>query len=99
LGASYYLPAILADEMAAAIGVSRTWVFGAFSASLLLSAALGPAVGRMMKGKPRLWAAGDRAVRSSLRTDVLDASYERKAVMIENPELRARRSRGPSSRG
>jgi MFS family permease len=45
---SYYLPAILADDMAAAVGVSRTWVFGAFSASLLLSAVLGPAVGRMI---------------------------------------------------
>ena len=43
---SYYLPAILADDMAAAAGVSRTWVFGAFSASLLLSAFLGPVVGR-----------------------------------------------------
>src|SRR5437588_9038008 len=43
---SYYLPAILADPIAADIGVARTWVFGAFSASLLVSAALGPAVGR-----------------------------------------------------
>jgi MFS family permease len=32
--------------MAAAAGVSRTFVFGAFSAALLLSAVLGPAVGR-----------------------------------------------------
>src|SRR5262245_48202951 len=40
---SYYLPAILADDIAADIGVSRAWVFGAFSASLLLSAFLGPA--------------------------------------------------------
>jgi MFS family permease len=43
---SYYLPAILADPMAADLGVSRAVVFGAFSASLLISAALGPAVGR-----------------------------------------------------
>jgi predicted MFS family arabinose efflux permease len=43
---SYYLPAILADPIAADIGVARTWVFGAFSASLLVSAAIGPAVGR-----------------------------------------------------
>jgi MFS family permease len=43
---SYYLPAILGDDMAAACGVSRAWVFGAFSASLLLAAILGPAVGR-----------------------------------------------------
>jgi MFS family permease len=45
-GSSYYLPAILADDMAAATGVSRAWVFAAFSASLLLTAVLGPAVGR-----------------------------------------------------
>ena len=43
---SYYLPAILADSMAADLGVSRALVFGAFSASLLIAAVLGPAVGR-----------------------------------------------------
>lgn len=45
---SYYLPAILADDMAAATGVPRSWVFAVFSASLLLTAALGPAVGRQI---------------------------------------------------
>jgi MFS family permease len=45
---SYYLPAILADDMAAAAGVPRAWVFGAFSVSLLLSAAAGPSVGRVI---------------------------------------------------
>src|SRR5262244_2305854 len=45
---SYYLPAILADDMARAAGVSRAWVFGAFSGALLLTAALGPWVGRMI---------------------------------------------------
>jgi MFS family permease len=43
---SYYLPAILADDMAASAGVPRAWVFGAFSGALLLTAALGPWVGR-----------------------------------------------------
>src|SRR5262249_52853663 len=43
---SYYLPAILADPMAADIGVSRALVFGAFSGSLLIAAVVGPAVGR-----------------------------------------------------
>ncbi len=43
---SYYLPAILADPMAADLGVSRAVVYGAFSASLLIAAGLGPAVGR-----------------------------------------------------
>ena len=43
---SYYLPAILADPMAADLGVSRAVVFGAFSASLLIAAFLGPVVGR-----------------------------------------------------
>ncbi|MBV9521713.1 MAG: MFS transporter [Alphaproteobacteria bacterium] len=43
---SYYLPAILAEPIAAATGVSQTGFFAIFSAALLLSALLGPAVGR-----------------------------------------------------
>ena len=43
---SYYLPAILADPIARELGISATAVFAAFSAALLLSAALSPAVGR-----------------------------------------------------
>jgi len=45
-GSSYYLPAILADDMAGATGVPRAWVFAAFSASLFVAAVLGPSVGR-----------------------------------------------------
>jgi MFS family permease len=45
---SYYLPAILADPMAAAAGVPRAWVFAAFSASLLLSAIVSPSIGRLI---------------------------------------------------
>lgn len=45
---SYYLPAILADPIARDLGVSATGVFAAFSAALLLSAALGPFVGRVI---------------------------------------------------
>lgn len=43
---SYYLPAILADPIAGDLGVSSNWIFAAFSASLLISAVLGPRVGR-----------------------------------------------------
>jgi hypothetical protein len=43
-GSSYYLPAILADPIAADLGLSRTVVFGVFSGALLVSAVLGPAV-------------------------------------------------------
>jgi predicted MFS family arabinose efflux permease len=43
---SYYLPAILADPIAHGTGVSREWVFAAFSASLLMAAVAGPWVGR-----------------------------------------------------
>ncbi|MBR0657237.1 MFS transporter [Roseomonas arctica] len=43
---SYYLPAILARPIARDLAVSETVVFAAFSAALLLTAALGPAVGR-----------------------------------------------------
>jgi len=45
---SYYLPAILADPMAAGLGMSRSAIFGAFSASLLLTAMLGPSIGRVI---------------------------------------------------
>ncbi len=45
---SYYLPAILADPIAASIDVPRAWVFAAFSAALLIAAFAGPAVGRLI---------------------------------------------------
>jgi predicted MFS family arabinose efflux permease len=47
---SYYLPAILADPIARDLGVSSNWIFGAFSASLVISALLGPAIGRTIDG-------------------------------------------------
>jgi predicted MFS family arabinose efflux permease len=45
---SYYLPAILADPIAASAGVPNSWVFGAFSGALLIAAFAGPAVGRVI---------------------------------------------------
>src|SRR4051795_9880673 len=45
---SYYLPALLADPMAHDLGVSSNWIFGAFSASLVISAMLGPRIGRQI---------------------------------------------------
>ncbi|HXW42229.1 MAG TPA: MFS transporter [Xanthobacteraceae bacterium] len=47
-GSSYYLPAILADPIAASIGVPASWVFAAFSGALLIAAFAGPAVGRVI---------------------------------------------------
>ncbi len=43
---SYYLPAVLAAPMARDLGVATPTVFAAFSASLLVSAALGPQAGQ-----------------------------------------------------
>src|SRR5215468_6496107 len=43
---SYYLPAVLADPIAADIGVSRSWLFAAFSTALLIAAFAGPRIGR-----------------------------------------------------
>jgi predicted MFS family arabinose efflux permease len=43
---SYYLPAILADPIGRDLGVSSNWIFAAFSASLVISALLGPRIGR-----------------------------------------------------
>src|SRR3954471_21450138 len=45
---SYYLPAILADPIGRDLGVSSNWIFAAFSASLVLSAILGPRIGRQI---------------------------------------------------
>jgi MFS family permease len=54
---SYYLPAILADPIGRDLGVSSNWIFAAFSASLVISALLGPRVGRqidLVGGRPVL---------------------------------------------
>jgi len=45
---SYYLPAILGAPIAAALGLSPSIFFGIFSIALLMSAALGPGVGRFI---------------------------------------------------
>jgi len=45
-GSSYYLPAVLADPIAVGLGVPKSVFFGFFSGSLLLQAALGPAIGK-----------------------------------------------------
>jgi hypothetical protein len=45
---SYYLPAILADPIADGLALSRTTVFAVFSGALLVSAFLGPSVGRVI---------------------------------------------------
>ena len=45
---SYYLPAILAVPMTSELGIPPSWVFAAFSAALLLTATLGPSVGRLI---------------------------------------------------
>src|SRR6201993_846743 len=54
---SYYLPAILADPIAHDLGVSANWVFAAFSAAAVITAGLGPRVGRqidLLGGRPVL---------------------------------------------
>ena len=45
---SYYLPAILAKDISVGTGTTPSWVFGVFFGSLLISAVLGPSVGRMI---------------------------------------------------
>lgn len=48
---TYYLPAILAVPMAREFEVPSSWVFGAFSAGLIVSALLGPAAGRAIDAR------------------------------------------------
>jgi MFS family permease len=44
---SYYLPAVLADPIAHDTGISTNWLFGIFSGALIISALLGPRMGKM----------------------------------------------------
>ena len=48
---SYYLPAILAAPIARDLGLNSTWVFGAFSCALLVSALIGPVAGRAIDSR------------------------------------------------
>src|SRR5579871_682400 len=45
---SVYLPALVADPIAHDLGISPNWIFGAYSAALVISAILGPRVGRQI---------------------------------------------------
>ena len=42
---SYYLPAVLAAPMAAAMGLTPVWIFGAFSMAMVVAAVVGPWAG------------------------------------------------------
>jgi MFS-type transporter involved in bile tolerance (Atg22 family) len=48
LASSYYMPAILGGPIANALHLSESVFFGLFSTALLLSAAVGPSVGRLI---------------------------------------------------
>lgn len=45
---SYYLLAVLAKPISQSVGTSYSLVFGAFSAALLVAAAVGPIAGRLI---------------------------------------------------
>jgi MFS family permease len=45
---TYYLPAILADPIARDTGTSTSWFYSLFSGALVISAVLGPRMGRMI---------------------------------------------------
>jgi MFS family permease len=47
-GSTYYLTAVFADPISAALGLPRVWFFAVVSAALLLSGLLGPLAGRMI---------------------------------------------------
>jgi predicted MFS family arabinose efflux permease len=62
-GSSYYLPAVLATPIARDLGIAPATVFAAFSAALLVSAALGPHAGRAIdRWGGRLFLAGTNVV-------------------------------------
>ena len=47
-GSTYYLPAVFADPVCEALGLSHEWFFGIFSGALLLSGLVGPTAGRLI---------------------------------------------------
>src|SRR5690349_22494621 len=54
---SVYLPALVADPIARDLGISSNWIFGAYSAALVIAGFLGPRVGRQIDrvgGRPVL---------------------------------------------
>ena len=54
---SVYLPALVADPIAHDLGISSNWIFGAYSAALVIAGLLGPRVGRQIDhvgGRPVL---------------------------------------------
>ena len=59
-GSTYYLPAVLAQRIAADLGISSTWIFAMFSDAILLSSAVAPSVGE----------APTRAARSTCQTQI-----------------------------
>jgi MFS family permease len=79
---SYYLPAILADPIGRDLGVSSNWIFAAFSASLVISALLGPRVGRQIDlfgGRPVLSASN---VTLAAGLALLGATYSIPVLMV-----------------
>jgi MFS family permease len=47
-GSTYYLPAVFADPVCEALGLSQAWFFGIFSGALLLSGLVGPTACRLI---------------------------------------------------
>lgn len=79
---SFYLPAVLAPEMARDLGVSSAWVFGALSLGLGISAFLGPLAGRLIDergGRPVLCASN---LVFALGLGVLALAHGRGALLL-----------------
>src|ERR1700742_571840 len=54
---SVYLPALIADPIAHDLGISANWIFGAYSAALVIAGLLGPRIGKQIDrvgGRPVL---------------------------------------------
>src|SRR5579864_1141658 len=70
---SYYIPAVLGAPIAAGLHLPVSVFFGIFSASLLLAAVIGPAVGRMIDehGGRNVLAASNLVIAAGLVTMAL----------------------------
>jgi MFS family permease len=73
-GSTYYLPAVLANAIAAELGVETSTVFVAFSCALLLSALLGPLSGRLIDRYGGHWVLGGSNIMLALGLGLLGSA-------------------------
>jgi MFS family permease len=89
---SYYMPAILGAPIAAALHLPSSVFFGLFSGALLLSAVIGPSVGRLIDryGGRVLLACSNLAIAAGLLIRCCGARHRRDGHRLDRARRRHR---------